>query len=111
MSFPLSARSRFPVAVLLRRWLLLLLCLVAAPCAAESLTSAKPVALPPLATQATLSAVVTVDQRPVAITTDGVVTESLPFPNSAPLGITAGRRTQVWFLGNGSNRVYRTVFP
>jgi SSS family transporter len=72
MSFPLSARPRFPVSALLRRWLLLLLCMVAAPCAAESLTSAKPVALPPLATQATLSAMVTVDQRPVAITTDGV---------------------------------------
>lgn len=46
-----------------------------------------------------------------SITTDGVVTESLPFPNSAPLGITAGKRNQVWFLGNGSNRVYRTLFP
>jgi virginiamycin B lyase len=46
-----------------------------------------------------------------SITTDGVVTESLPFPNSAPLGIAAGKRGQVWFLGNGSNRVYRTIFP
>jgi virginiamycin B lyase len=46
-----------------------------------------------------------------SITTDGVVTESLPFANSAPLGITAGERGQVWFLGNGSNRVYRTIFP
>jgi len=46
-----------------------------------------------------------------SITTDGVVTESLPFPRSAPLGITPGTRNQVWFLGNGSNRVYRTVFP
>lgn len=46
-----------------------------------------------------------------SITTDGVVTESTPFANSAPLGITAGRRGQVWFLGNGSNRVYRTIFP
>ena len=46
-----------------------------------------------------------------SITTDGVVTESMPFPNSAPLGITAGSRGQVWFLGNGSNRVYRTIFP
>jgi virginiamycin B lyase len=46
-----------------------------------------------------------------SITTDGVVTESTPFANSAPLGIVAGTRGQVWFLGNGSNRVYRTVFP
>jgi virginiamycin B lyase len=46
-----------------------------------------------------------------SITTDGVVTESTPFANSAPLGITAGSRGQVWFLGNGSNRVYRTIFP
>jgi len=46
-----------------------------------------------------------------SITTDGVVTESLPFANSAPLGITAGDRGQVWFLGNGSNRVYRTIAP
>jgi virginiamycin B lyase len=46
-----------------------------------------------------------------SITTDGVVTESTPFANSAPLGITVGTRGQVWFLGNGSNRVYRTVFP
>ena len=46
-----------------------------------------------------------------SITTDGVVTESTPFANSAPLGITAGSRGQVWFLGNGSNQVYRTVFP
>jgi streptogramin lyase len=46
-----------------------------------------------------------------SITTDGVVTESAPFVNSAPLGIVAGTRGQVWFLGNGSNRVYRTVFP
>jgi virginiamycin B lyase len=46
-----------------------------------------------------------------SITTDGVVTESLPFPRSGPLGITAGKRGQVWFLGNASNRVYRTIFP
>jgi len=46
-----------------------------------------------------------------SITTDGVVTESTPFPTSAPLGITVGSRAQVWFLGNGSNRVYRTIFP
>jgi virginiamycin B lyase len=46
-----------------------------------------------------------------SITTDGVVTESTPFANSAPLGIVAGGPGQVWFLGNGSNRVYRTVFP
>jgi virginiamycin B lyase len=46
-----------------------------------------------------------------SITTDGVVTESTAFPNRAPLGITAGSRGQVWFLGNGSNRVYRAIFP
>jgi virginiamycin B lyase len=46
-----------------------------------------------------------------SITIDGVVTESLPFPRSGPLGITAGKRGQVWFLGNASNRVYRTIFP
>ena len=45
------------------------------------------------------------------MTTDGVVTESTPFAHSAPLGIVTGTRGQVWFLGNGSNRVYRTVFP
>jgi virginiamycin B lyase len=46
-----------------------------------------------------------------SITTDGVVTESAEFINSAPTGITAGLRTQVWFLGFGTNRVYRTVVP
>ena len=29
----------------------------------------------------------------------------------AALGFTAGMRNQVWFLGNGSNPVYRTLFP
>jgi len=46
-----------------------------------------------------------------SITTDGVVTESTPFVNSAPQGIAAGRKTQVWFLGSGTNQVYETVFP
>lgn len=46
-----------------------------------------------------------------SITTDGVVTESAPFPDSAPLGITAGRKNQVWFVGDGDNKVYQTVFP
>lgn len=46
-----------------------------------------------------------------SITTDGVVTESAPFPNSAPEGLTAGRKNQVWFLGYGTNQVYQTVFP
>src|ERR1043166_7402825 len=45
------------------------------------------------------------------ITIDGVVTESTEFPNSAPLGITAGFASRVWFLGDGTNRVYETVAP
>ena len=46
-----------------------------------------------------------------SITIDGVVTESQEFPNSAPVGITAGVASRVWFLGVGTNRVYETVVP
>ncbi len=45
-----------------------------------------------------------------SITTDGVVSESGEFVDSAPLGIAAGQRAEVWFLGSGSNRVYQTNF-
>jgi virginiamycin B lyase len=45
------------------------------------------------------------------ITIDGAVTESQEFPGSAPLGITAGVASRVWFLGDGTNRVYETVAP
>jgi virginiamycin B lyase len=41
------------------------------------------------------------------ITTDGVVSESPEVPDSAPTGIVAGPFRTVWFLGYGSNRVYR----
>jgi virginiamycin B lyase len=46
-----------------------------------------------------------------SITIDGVVTESAEFPGSSPTGITAGVRSQVWFLGTFSDRVYETVVP
>jgi streptogramin lyase len=46
-----------------------------------------------------------------SITIDGVVTESQEFPGSAPVGITAGVGSRVWFLGVGTNRVYETVAP
>ena len=46
-----------------------------------------------------------------SITIDGAVTESQEFPNSAPVGITAGVASRVWFLGVGTNRVYETVVP
>lgn len=46
-----------------------------------------------------------------SITTTGVVTESIEFAGSAPVGITAGLGREVWFLGSGSNRVYKTVVP
>ena len=46
-----------------------------------------------------------------SITTDGVVTESAEFVNSAPIGITAGTKSRVWFLGTGTNRVYATIVP
>jgi streptogramin lyase len=46
-----------------------------------------------------------------SITTDGVVTESTPFPNSAPLGITTGTRVRCGFWVTDSNQVYRTIFP
>ena len=49
--------------------------------------------------------------RIASITTNGVVTESAEFPRSAPTGITAGVKSQVWFLGSGTNRVYETVVP
>jgi len=40
-----------------------------------------------------------------------VVTESQEFVNSAPVGITAGLGSTVWFLGVGTNRVYETGVP
>jgi len=46
-----------------------------------------------------------------SITIDGVVTESPEFAGSAPVGITAGVASRVWFLGAGTNRVYETVVP
>jgi virginiamycin B lyase len=46
-----------------------------------------------------------------SITTDGVVTESLEFAGSAPVGITAGVASRVWFLGVGTDRIYETVVP
>jgi virginiamycin B lyase len=46
-----------------------------------------------------------------SITTDGVVTESPEFVGSAPVGITAGVASRVWFLGVGTNRIYETVVP
>jgi len=46
-----------------------------------------------------------------SITTDGVVTESPEFVNSAPQGIAAGVASRVWFLGLGTNQVYETVAP
>lgn len=46
-----------------------------------------------------------------SITTSGVVSESQEFPNSAPVGITAGVASRVWFLGSGTNRVYSTAVP
>jgi streptogramin lyase len=46
-----------------------------------------------------------------SITINGVVTESPKFSHSAPVGITAGVGSRVWFLGSGTNRVYETVAP
>jgi virginiamycin B lyase len=46
-----------------------------------------------------------------SITTAGIVTESQEFLNSAPTGITAGVASRVWFLGQGTNRVYTTAVP
>ena len=46
-----------------------------------------------------------------SITTSGVVTESQEFAGSAPVGITAGVASRVWFLGTGTNRVYATAVP
>jgi virginiamycin B lyase len=48
--------------------------------------------------------------RIAKITTAGVVTESQEFLRSGPTGITAGLRRDVWFLGYGNDRVYRTKF-
>ncbi|MEO5755166.1 MAG: Virginiamycin B lyase [Chthoniobacterales bacterium] len=45
-----------------------------------------------------------------SITTGGVVTESGTFPNAGPTGIVAGTERRIWFLGYGSNRVYRISF-
>lgn len=46
-----------------------------------------------------------------SMTTDGVVTESDEFVHSAPVGVTAGRDSQAWMLGTGTNRVYQALFP
>jgi virginiamycin B lyase len=46
-----------------------------------------------------------------SITTNGVVTESPEIIGSAPVGITAGVASRVWFLGVGTSRVYETVVP
>ena len=46
-----------------------------------------------------------------SITTDGVVTESVVFPRSAPIGITAGVGSRVWFLASGTNQVIETTVP
>jgi virginiamycin B lyase len=46
-----------------------------------------------------------------SISTSGVVTESDEFFHSFPLGITAGKGGQVWFLATGNNRLYQTVVP
>jgi len=46
-----------------------------------------------------------------SITTDGVVTESDEFVSSAPVGVTAGKGSQAWMLGTGTNRVYQALFP
>jgi streptogramin lyase len=46
-----------------------------------------------------------------SITVDGVVTESVEFVHSAPIGLTAGVGRQVWFVATGNNRVYETVVP
>jgi len=46
-----------------------------------------------------------------SITTSGVVTESPEIARSAPVGITAGLGSRVWFPGVGTNRVYETAAP
>jgi streptogramin lyase len=48
--------------------------------------------------------------RVAQITTAGVVTESQEFLRSEPTGIVAGLRRDVWFLGYGNERIYRTTF-
>ncbi len=44
------------------------------------------------------------------ITVDGVVTEAPEIPGSNPTGITIGPDNKIWFLGYGSDRVYRASF-
>ncbi len=44
------------------------------------------------------------------ITVDGVVTESVEVPGSNPTGITTAPDKTIWFLGYGSDRVYRVRF-
>lgn len=44
------------------------------------------------------------------ITVNGVVTESPEIPMSNPTGITTGADRTIWFLGYGSDKVYRATF-
>ncbi len=44
------------------------------------------------------------------ITVAGVVTESPEIPGSNPTGITTALDNKIWFLGYGSDRVYRASF-
>jgi virginiamycin B lyase len=46
-----------------------------------------------------------------SISMSGVVTESAEFVHSFPVGVTAGPKSQAWFLGTGNNRVYETEIP
>ncbi|MGV8942424.1 MAG: sodium:solute symporter [Lysobacter sp.] len=69
MNFPLFARHWRSLIAWSKTSLLLFLTLgVALPCAAESLASTNSVELPPLTTTAALSAVVVLEDRPVALT-------------------------------------------
>ncbi len=43
------------------------------------------------------------------LSTDGVVTMSRQLPGSSPTGITTGPLGSIWFLGSGTDRVYRAV--
>ncbi|HEY8585134.1 MAG TPA: sodium:solute symporter [Rhodanobacter sp.] len=65
--FPSNRRRQRGALFSPRAWLFLLLCLVMAPCAAESLTSVKPVALPALPAGAPLDAVAVIDKHVVAL--------------------------------------------
>jgi streptogramin lyase len=47
------------------------------------------------------------DNKVAEITTEGVITSTRAIPDSQPTGITRGPGFSVWFLGFGSNRVYR----